>query len=926
MNKVFISYSHKDEDWKDRLQDQLAVLEMEGLLSVWEDRQVDIGDDWYPEIEKALNEADIAILLISAHFLSSKFIKSEEIPRLLQRRAQEGIRVIPLVLKPCPWRKVNWLSAMQGSTRDNEELSGLSEHEQDAYLSKLAEKVHDLLEETKLKPDSQTHSANIKIDRLPTVIGEFFGREAELKILNDACNTTSTNILQFIAPGGTGKTKMIRYWLDQIRPEKLIAWSFYSQGSSEEKQPTATQFYNRVFELLDPSKTVTDFANQPEKMGEYLADLFRQQNCLLILDGFEPLQHSSPVLHGALKDRALRTLLKSLAVHHTSLCIITTRIAIHELSGHSQPVVISHDLQNLAEQDGVSLLKSLGIMGNDKELLKAVNEYGCHALALHLLGNALKAYHAGDILKRDTLDDLIGEYDKVSQHAFKVMKAYQKWLSNTPELQLLYLLGLFDHPIEAEVLEILWKAQIPGLTSKIPHKAWQAAIHNLRDRHRLLSTHQGRSNILDCHPLIREYFGSQLKGSQPTAWKQAHKKLYEYYKNIPKTYPDTLDEMQPLFNAISHGCAAGLHHRAITEVYFSRIQRKEEFFNMKTLGAFGDDIASVACFFDEVWHKPSSKLKEIWQLKLLGTAGFCLRALGRLHEALAPMQASVEMAVKQKAWVEASKGACNLCELQLNLGQIRQAQTSGQTGVDFADLTQEMHYRMVTRIALAAAFHQSGETAASLVLFQEAEKIQEKNQPNSPLLDSFASYHYCQLLLSQGRIDEVIKRVRCTLKISTDKFNLLYIALDQLSHGHAHFLQNDYSQAIHWLDKCVPSLRSAGHQWMLPCGLLIRAALYRRTGNFLGAQHDLLEILDIAEPSGMQLHLTDFHLEMGRLIYEEASTKPFVKKGKIKEVHHHIQEAEHLIKETGYHRRDVELKELQQAEVRLINASSNHHL
>lgn len=57
MPQVFISYSHKDEEFKDRLQTQLEVLEMEGLISVWDDRQIELGDSWYPEIEKALNEA-----------------------------------------------------------------------------------------------------------------------------------------------------------------------------------------------------------------------------------------------------------------------------------------------------------------------------------------------------------------------------------------------------------------------------------------------------------------------------------------------------------------------------------------------------------------------------------------------------------------------------------------------------------------------------------------------------------------------------------------------------------------------------------------------------------------------------------------------------------------------------------------------------
>ncbi len=131
----------------------------------------------------------------------------------------------------------------------------------------------------------------------------------------------------------------------------------------------------------------------------------------------------------------------------------------------------------------MQLLKSLEVHGSNSELEKAVREYGCHALALHLLGNALHTYLEGDVLKRDTLTELIGDYDDIERHAFKVMQAYSNWLKDTPELKLLQLLGLFDHPIETEVLQGLWQAQIPNLTAAIAEKTLQVAIRDLREQH-----------------------------------------------------------------------------------------------------------------------------------------------------------------------------------------------------------------------------------------------------------------------------------------------------------------------------------------------------------------------------------------------------------------------------------------------------------
>ena len=117
---VFISYSHKDEEWKERLVTQLGVLQMEGILDIWDDRRIEAGDDWYPEIEKAINNANVAILMISANFLTSKFILGEEVPKLLARREKEGVRVIPLIVKPCAWTQVKWLSPIQSAIQKME--------------------------------------------------------------------------------------------------------------------------------------------------------------------------------------------------------------------------------------------------------------------------------------------------------------------------------------------------------------------------------------------------------------------------------------------------------------------------------------------------------------------------------------------------------------------------------------------------------------------------------------------------------------------------------------------------------------------------------------------------------------------------------------------------------------------------------------
>ena len=155
---VFISYSHKDEDWKDRLLTHLGVLQQEDLLSLWDDRRIEAGADWQPEIEQAMQAASVAVLLVSANFLTSKFILGEEVPRLLARRDKEGMRVFPIIVKPCAWKQVSWLSRLQLRPKDGRPLSGGTDYQIDVDLAAIAEEIAASIKRSE-KSDTSTNIA-----------------------------------------------------------------------------------------------------------------------------------------------------------------------------------------------------------------------------------------------------------------------------------------------------------------------------------------------------------------------------------------------------------------------------------------------------------------------------------------------------------------------------------------------------------------------------------------------------------------------------------------------------------------------------------------------------------------------------------------------------------------------------------------------
>ena len=58
---------------------------------------------------------------------------------------------------------------------------------------------------------------------------------------------------------------------------------------------------------------------------------------------------------------------------------------------------------------------------------------------------------------------------------------------------------------------------------------------------------------LDAHPLVRSYFGDQLRKRQPGAWRAGHERLYEYFCQAAPELPNTLEETMPLYAAVVHG-------------------------------------------------------------------------------------------------------------------------------------------------------------------------------------------------------------------------------------------------------------------------------------------------------------------------------------------------------------------------------------
>ncbi|MCP5106077.1 MAG: hypothetical protein GY950_22015, partial [bacterium] len=238
--------------------------------------------------------------------------------------------------------------------------------------------------------------------------------------------------------------------------------------------------------------------------------------------------------------------------------------------------------------------------------------------------------------------------------------------------------------------------------------------------------------------------------------------------------------------------------------------------------------------------------------------------------------------------------------------------TYGDRAVAHADKNGDWQLESIQRSIHADALHQAGQWNEAEKLFRESEGMQKERHSKYNYLISLWGYRFCDLLLGQGKVDEVMERAQQTLEWIKKENWPFEVALDHLTLGRAWMMaaqqkqdktktEKAWAHAFQFLHQAVEGLRKGQRQDYLPLGLLARATAFRLKREFDNAWIDLNETLEIAEIGGMKLHITDYHLEAAWLCRDE---------GKGMESEKHVKIAEEMIEETGYLRRGKEVKEI----------------
>lgn len=123
--RVFVSYSHQDRKYLEDglLLDYLKGLEQEGF-DFWSDERIITSEIWDEEIKKQMSSADIALVLVSQSFLNSKYCREVEITTFIEERKKRGLRIFPIILSACDWKKQDWLRTTQFQPSGGKTIEG----------------------------------------------------------------------------------------------------------------------------------------------------------------------------------------------------------------------------------------------------------------------------------------------------------------------------------------------------------------------------------------------------------------------------------------------------------------------------------------------------------------------------------------------------------------------------------------------------------------------------------------------------------------------------------------------------------------------------------------------------------------------------------------------------------------------------------
>ena len=592
----------------------------------------------------------------------------------------------------------------------------------------------------------------------------FVGRKDMLDTITGWYKNPDVRIGGLIGWGGVGKSALVRKWYDEleinkIQPDGIFWWGFYRNAYLE-------QLLNALLRYVSGGQIELERIKSTWEKMEWIKEYISQGTYLIILDGLEQMQRGevSGEKYGMMIHREFTELFHYLVDTKKSegLCLITTRYELKDINQWYKNGFEWEQISGLSVNDSLKMLKVRKIKGTDEDLKEVAKRYKKHPLSLTSTAGYLDRYYDGEIKQAPDVEFVLGEEERFKD-VNKLLGKYAERMSEA-ERVFLNIFSLFRQELtERDFAGVFRKriesARFNDAIVEMNELDFRDMINGLVDW-RLISYDQMKKTYT-AHPLIKSYFESDFEERNK---KICHQRIYAYFGENAPEEAETLEEMQPLFEQVYHGCAAGLHDEVFDNILQQKIYRENDRYLVNNKGAWETALSLVKSFFPKgnlsQMTLISKKSSQSW---LINEAGLTLLSTGRAKEAEGPFLKAVQMTIETQDWTNASKDYQNLADLQFRIGEIESGVESANKALEMSEKAESDRDIGFSKNRLGCLLYLLGETKEAEEHFHRADELERSI--SGYRLYGLRGIEYAELLISVERIDEAFERTKQNIEI-----------------------------------------------------------------------------------------------------------------------------------------------------------------
>jgi hypothetical protein len=710
-----------------------------------------------------------------------------------------------------------------------------------------------------------SYIGSFKISRAPDLLEEWVGRDKLLQTLDEEWLNSNRLIVSLIGFGGEGKSSLARYWINRLiesenpKPDRVFWWSF-NDGQNID------QYFEALLSYLEPSIDLSEYKSASEKaqkINEFIrSNRFR---CLLVIDGLETLQYKVGDEYGSLTNNNMRNWLQDFAKGgHQSFCLATTRIPLLDLISFksSRP----QEVESLDDDEGVNLLKKLGVTGEESELISLVRKWHGYALFLTLIATYIATQCGGIIanLPKD-LSSIKNEskYKLIS----RILDFYHEVLWE--EEAFLEFFSLFRLPVPQSALQFCLLEE--GILSQDKEFQLKEALRLLTE-YKILRF-QSKENAYTVHPLIRNHYYEQIKAKRDE-FKHYHLCISKYYKSITiASVGGRLSHLLPKIEAVHHLCCSDNYDEAyilFQEIYSQGLVRV--FCAYETASNMLLDFFPNSDFSNYPYIEDSRKKNDV-----LREVAFLTKGLGKLEISSKYYDRAIQSCLSSSDFIGASICCRQLADLYIHLGKFSLAEEL----IDHSSSLLESHRSSINhesfsrkKIDLLAKkawiLHLRGDLKEASSLFQQAQALEIKKNKKKlkrqgyKYLWSTAGINHANHLLQVGeQLKYAYRIINENKKICDRNFWTSQISQCHCILGKLHILNEEYMEAQAAFNTAVQFAQKTSLMPVLLEALIARGTFWAQASyDETKAKSDLEEALELSVLWSYRIYEIDARLGM----------------------------------------------------------------